>query len=192
MRYIPGIKDEEFIRGKVPMTKREIRLYLMAQANFSATATVLDIGAGTGSISIEAALAAPLGKVYAVEKEIEGIELIKTNAAKFGVTNLTPVLGMAPEALCGLPSADVIFVGGSGGKLNDILSAAYDLLNPQGKIICTAVTVETLQQALVWSDTMPVEVDACNLQVTRLKKAGRYHMFEALNPISIISFIQKR
>lgn len=191
MKYTPGIKDEEFIRGKVPMTKREIRLYLMAKANLSPTATVLDIGAGTGSISIEAALCAPRGSVYAIEKEAAGIELIRANAVKFGITNITAILGRAPEALQGLPSADVIFVGGSGGKLDEILDIAYNLLNFQGKIICTAVTVETLQHALAWAEKMPVDVDACNLQVTRLKKVGSYHMFDALNPIYIMSFTPK-
>ena len=191
MKYVPGIKDDDFIRGKVPMTKREIRLYLLAKANLSADATVIDVGAGTGSISIEAAFSAPKGQVYAVEKELAGIELIKANMHKFQVKNIKPVLGEAPEALYNLPPATTIFVGGSGGRLEAILHAAYQKLVCQGILICSAVTVETLQRTLQWADKQELEPDACSLQVTRLKKVAHYHMFDALNPIYIVSFTKK-
>ena len=107
-----GIKDEEFIRGKVPMTKAEIRAMVMVKAAIQPGDIVADIGAGTGSLSIEAALCCPKGAVYSIERNPEGIELIRKNAEKFGCRNIHTIAGTAPEAMEGLPKMDVIIIGG--------------------------------------------------------------------------------
>ena len=113
MHFI-GIADTEFIRGNIPMTKEEVRILTLAKAKIKADDIIIDIGAGTGSLSIEAALLAPKGKVFALEKNLEGIDLIKKNAEKFQANNITVINAYAPEGMADLPQADVIFIGGSG------------------------------------------------------------------------------
>lgn len=188
-----GIPDDQFIRGNIPMTKQEIRILTLAKANITACDTVIDIGAGTGSLSIEAAILAKQGRVFAIEREPEGIDLIKANAAKFGVANVETILGSAPEALEGLPAADVILIGGSGGKLPDILNCADQLLKSGGRLIITAVTVETLSTALgIMRPRLKYSVEACCVQVTRIQPVGTSNMFKALNPIYIITCTKEK
>jgi len=183
-----GIPDSQFIRGNIPMTKQEIRVLTLAKARISPTDTIIDIGAGTGSLSVEAALLAEHGRVFAIEREVEGFDLIKANADKFKAENVEPILGAAPEALAGLPAADVILIGGSGGKLPDILACADKLLKPGGRLVVTAVTVETLSTALhIMREKKEYSVDACSVQVTRIQSVGTSNMFKALNPIYIIA-----
>lgn len=183
-----GIADKEFVRGDIPMTKQEIRILTLAKAKIDVHDIVIDIGAGTGSLSVEAALLAAQGKVYAIEREPEGCSLIKANSEKFQAGNVEIILGSAPEALAGLPAADVILVGGSGGRLSDILSSADALLKPGGRLIITAVTVETLSASLsLMRARSEYSVEACCVQVTRIQSIGASNMFKALNPIYIIA-----
>lgn len=183
-----GIPDDQFIRGDIPMTKQEIRILTLAKADIGADDTIIDIGAGTGSLSIEAALLAEQGKVFAIEREVEGVKLIKANAAKFKAGNVEAILGTAPEALNELPAADVILIGGSGGRLPDILVSADKLLKLGGRLVITAVTVETLSTALhIMREKQEYSVDACSVQVTRIQAVGTSNMFKALNPIYIIA-----
>lgn len=185
---LPGIADELFIRGDVPMTKQEIRIFAVTKARIGPNDIIIDIGAGTGSLSVEAALSAPGGRVFAIEKEAAGVELIQANAAKFGADNIEVRHGAAPQAMEGLPDADVIFVGGSGGRLDDILHRADQLLKPGGRLIITAVTLDTLHDALaVMQQRDDYDVEASGVQVTRLRRAGASNMFQALNPIYIIA-----
>jgi len=182
-----GIADSEFIRGDIPMTKQEIRILTLAKARIKATDIVIDIGAGTGSLSVEAALLAEQGRVIAIERQQAGISLIKANAAKFGTANIEVVLGTAPEAMAGLPAADVILIGGSGGKLPAILDCADQLLKQAGRLIVTAVTVETLAALNMLRSKGGYSVEACCIQVTRIEQVGTSNMFKALNPIYIIA-----
>ena len=122
MHFI-GIADTEFIRGNIPMTKEEVRILTLAKAKIKADDIIIDIGAGTGSLSIEAALLATKGKVFALEKNLEGIDLIKKNAEKFQANNITVINAYAPEGMADLPQADVIFIGGSGKNLQAIIDA---------------------------------------------------------------------
>lgn len=185
--YFPGIPDEEFIRGEIPMTKQEIRILALAKARIASHHVVIDIGAGTGSLSVEAALQACRGQVFAIERELEGIELIHRNAKKFRIANIQTRHGAAPEALTGLPPADVVFIGGSGGQLSAILEKTNELLKPGGRLIIMAVTVETLYHGLAWAEAAGYTVSACGLQVSRIRPAGTVHMFQALNQVYIIT-----
>lgn len=188
MRYFSGIKDEEFIRGDIPMTKQEVRILVLSKAKICPTDTIIDIGAGTGSLSIEAALQASSGKVYAIERHPEGVQLIRSNAIHFGTDNIEVISGNAPEALQGLPVADVIFIGGSGGHLREILAKSNSLLKPNGRLVITAITIETLYEALHSMQAQTeFTVEAFGMQVTRIKQLKSSNMLQALNPIYIIT-----
>ena len=188
-----GIKDEAFVRGKVPMTKEEIRILTLVKAQIAPDAVVYDIGAGTGSLSIEAARLAPAGHVYAIEKNPEGIGLIAENAKKFSVENITVVEGAAPDALAGLPTPDVALIGGSGRRLADILDLIGERLRPNGRIVANAITMQTVAACL---DYFHAHVDrytyeAIQVQINRLERVGSYDMAKALNPIYIITAQRK-
>ena len=144
-KYTVGIPDAEFIRGKVPMTKEEIRILTLAKARIGRGDMVADIGAGTGSISCEAALQATDGKVFAIERKAEGIELIKANAEKFGIENLHIIQAEAPQGMEQLPQLDRAIIGGSGSHLEPILDQLDGLLKPEGRIILNCITVQTLK-----------------------------------------------
>lgn len=186
MSSVFGLADEKFIRGDVPMTKAEIRALVMVKAGIQPEDTVVDIGAGTGSISIEAALAATRGKVYAIERNPEGIELIRRNAAQFGCTNIEVVHGKAPDALRDLPPIDVAIIGGSGGQLSAIFSRLEELLTVGGRVVATAVTAETIAQLLAICKERKWQYNAIQVQINRLRKAGPYHLYQPLSPILIV------
>lgn len=186
MSSVFGLADEKFIRGDVPMTKAEIRALVMVKAGIQPEDTVVDIGAGTGSISIEAALAAPRGKVYAIERNPEGIELIRRNAVQFGCTNLEVIHGKAPDALRDLPPIDVAIIGGSGGQMSAIFSRLEELLTVGGRVVATAVTAETTAQVLAICKEKKWQYNAIQVQINRLRKAGPYHLYQPLSPILIV------
>lgn len=192
MTYFPGINDNEFIRGDIPMTKQEIRVLVLNKAKIRTNDIILDIGAGTGSLSIEAALQAPQGKVYAIERHAEGVELIRANAVKFGTLNVEAISGSAPLALQGLPASDVIFIGGSGGHLAEILQQSDSLLKAQGRIVITAITIETLYNALhIMQANANYDVEAFGAQISRITHIKTSNMLQALNPIYIIACTKK-
>ncbi len=188
MRCFLGIEDELFIRGKVPMTKQEIRILTLAKARIDETDIVYDIGAGTGSISIEAALQAERGRVYAIERKPEAIALIRQNAEKFGVRNLTVIQSEAPDGLQSLPACNVAVIGGSGSQLEDILAILSDKLCPGGRIVLNCITIQTLAQCLSYmrrhADLYTYE--SMQVQVNRLHQVGPYDMADANNPIYIV------
>lgn len=189
--YIFGIDDEEFIRGKVPMTKAEIRAMIMVKAQIKPEDTVVDIGAGTGSITIEAALCANKGTVYAIEMNPEGIDLIKQNAEKFRCQNIRTILGSAPVAMDELPLVDVVIIGGSGGNMHEILNRTTELLKPGGRIILTSVTAETTGEVVKEFKGRPFTFEGFQMQINRLRKLGRYHLFNPISPIFIFTAIKK-
>jgi len=182
-----GIADEEFIRGKVPMTKREIRIITLANLAIEPTDVIYDIGAGTGSMSIEAALLADKGQVFALERNNEAIDLIKGNREKFNAANLKIIEAYAPDGLADLPLADKIIVGGSGGKLAEILEISMAKLKKDGRIVINAIALQTAMGAIAFFRGHNINYEAVQLQVNRLKKVGRYDMAEGLNPIYIIT-----
>lgn len=188
-----GIDDSEFIRGKVPMTKQEVRILTLIKARISPTDVVYDIGAGTGSISIEAARIANEGKVFAIERNPEGSSLIRENMKKFQVDNVEVVSGEAPGVLTGLPSCDAAIIGGSGRNLDSILEIVHQRLKVGGRIILNCITIQTIASCLAYLRNHSTEFDyeAIQVQVNRLKAVGPYDMADAVNPIYIVTAIKK-
>ena len=183
----PGLPDEMFVRGNVPMTKEEVRALTIAKARLAHGQTVWDIGAGTGSLSVEAAIQVADGKVYAVERLAEGIDLIKQNRDNFLLTNLEIIYGQAPEVLYGLPDPDRVFIGGSGGQLEDILNCLSDRLKPGGRIVITAVTLETPGRAVEILQKLNFKPDISQIFAARALSIRNMHLMQGLNPVYIIT-----
>lgn len=182
-----GIPDELFIRGDVPMTKQEVRAVALAKLRLTATDTVWDVGAGTGSVSIEAALVARAGSVWAVERNVAGVRLIRENADAFGCGNVHAVPGVAPEALAKLPVPDAVFVGGSAGELPSIVEAALEK-NSQVRLCVPCVTVETLTEACaLLSGSRFKGFEACQVSAARAEAVGSHHLMKAQNPVFLVS-----
>lgn len=182
-----GIPDELFIRGDVPMTKQEVRAVALAKLRLTATDTVWDVGAGTGSVSIEAALVARSGSVWAVERNAAGVRLIRENADAFGCGNVHTVPGVAPEALAKLPVPDAVFVGGSAGELLSIVEAALEK-NSQVRLCVPCVTVETLTEACaLLSGSRFKGFEACQVSAARAEAVGSHHLMKAQNPVFLVS-----
>lgn len=182
-----GIFDEEFIRGNAPMTKREIRILTLNEANLNENSIVYDIGAGTGSLSIEAAITVKSGRVYAIEKDAERINLIKKNCEKFNVNNIKILNSTAPKGMEELPVADSILIGGSGGNLIEILNKSYDKLKPEGRIVINAITVENLNDIFKFiRKRNDFEYYGYEAQINRYSPIGNYHLKKSENPISIV------
>lgn len=183
----PGLSDDAFLRGRVPMTKEEVRALVVSKLRLGRRDTVWDVGAGTGSVSVECALCLSEGRVYAVERRPEAVELIQANRERFQLSNLHIVEGEAPQVLSGLPAPDSVFIGGSSGALRDIVGAALEK-NPAVRIVVTAITLETLQGALEaircfgFQDTEVVQVT-----IARSSSVGPYHMMRGENPVYLIS-----
>ena len=182
-----GIPDELFIRGDVPMTKQEVRAVALAKLRLTATDTVWDVGAGTGSVSIEAALIARAGSVWAVERNAAGVRLIRENADAFGCGNVHAVPGVAPEALAKLPVPDAVFVGGSAGELPSIVEAALEK-NSQVRLCVPCVTVESLTEACaLLSGSRFKGFEACQVSAARAEAVGSHHLMKAQNPVFLVS-----
>ncbi len=207
-----GITDEAFLRGSMPMTKREVRALILSSLRLDADSVVVDIGAGTGSVTVEAALSAYNGTVYAVEKKKEALQLIKANAVRFHADNIRIVEGEAPEALRELPLADAYFIGGSGGRMGEILeviqesfircetemepvnsdpSAGNGEMRQAGRfcsIVISAATIQTLTEAQQLLQEMRFQnISITQIQASRSRKVGRYDMLKAENPVFVIT-----
>ena len=185
-RRAPGLPDEAFERGDVPMTKQEVRAAVLAKLAVHPEDILWDVGAGTGSVSVELALAAPRGRVYAVECRPEGCALIKANREKFRTRNLVLVEGLAPAALSDLPAPDAVFIGGSKGSLAAIVDAALDK-NPAARICVSAIALETLSAAVAALTAKGRTVQVSQIAVSRAKAVGGLHLMMAQNPIYLIT-----
>ena len=180
-----GLPDGAFLRGDVPMTKEEVRTLAISKLRLEEHHVVWDVGAGTGSVSVECALACPAGQVYAVEKKEEAVALLEENKARFHTGNLVVVSGTAPAALEDLPAPDRVFLGGTSGELEEILNIIFRK-NPAARVVCTAVTLETVAEAARLF--APLEgADMVQVAATRTRQAGRYHLMDAQNPVWIFS-----
>lgn len=182
-----GIPDEEFIRAGVPMTKQEVRVISLSKLALKQNDIVYDIGAGTGSVSVEASQVVSKGMVYAIEKNPDALSLIKQNRLRFRCENMVVVSGEAPQAMASLPRPDKAFIGGSSGRLEEIIQVLVKK-NPEIHIVINAITLESLQRA---SEELArcgfLEPEIIQIGVTKAKKTGRCHMMTAQNPVFVIS-----
>jgi precorrin-6Y C5,15-methyltransferase (decarboxylating) len=183
----PGIPDEAFIRGKVPMTKEEVRVLALSKLRLEPWQRLWDVGAGTGSVSVECALALSAGQVFAIERHQEALDLIAQNKAAFGLSNLQIVPGLAPAALTDLPAPDRVFLGGTAGNLEEILRLILEK-NDRCRIVCAAVTIETLSESVRAFEACGLrDVDVTQVAITKTRTVGRYHMMNAANPVWLIT-----
>ena len=186
----PGIPDEYFERTeKVPITKEEIRVVQISKARLSPGQIVYDIGCGSGSISIEAALQVEnSGKVLAVDHDSNATDLTKKNLAKFGVTNVEVIYGDAKEKIPDLEQADAIFIGGTGGDTQDIVKICNRKLRSGGRIVIGIILIETLYSVLKVLDELDFDsVDITQVTISKSRKTSTGTMMLARNPVTIIS-----
>ena len=182
------IKDEDFIRGKSPMSKECVRTVSISKLDIKPNDIVFDIGSGTGSVTIEMAKKANESIVYAIEKQDYAIELIHQNIKKHKIYNITTVNDIAPDGLLNLPIPDKVFIGGSTGNLDKILEVIYSK-NSETKIVINAVTIETLSEAVALFKNLNKDVEISCLNVSESTKLGNYNLMKALNPVYIICTI---
>ena len=189
-RIVAGIEDEHFIRNNadektVPMTKSEVRAVLLSKLNPKYGDVVYDIGSGTGSVSVELAVCAGCN-VFAVEKNAEAASLSRKNIERFHCESEVKVIeGAAPEALKELPYPDAVFIGGAGGKLSDIIKYVKRK-NSGCRILISAVTTETLAEAVSIAKKMSLKYDVTEISVSKSREAGEHHIMMSQNPVSLI------
>lgn len=183
------IQDSEFIRGNVPMTKQEIRTVALAKLSLSDNSVIFDVGAGTGSVSVCAALLAPQGEVYAIEKNRDGIRLIQQNARRHRADNIYAVEGIAPFVLTELPAPTHVFIGGSDGRLPDIIAAVREK-NRYTRFAVTAVTLETISSLIRILELYPeyADMEIVQVGVARSKRVSELHMMSSENAVYIAVF----
>ncbi|MCR5182615.1 MAG: precorrin-6y C5,15-methyltransferase (decarboxylating) subunit CbiE [Clostridia bacterium] len=180
------LKDDDFTRGGVPMTKEEVRTLVISKLDVRPGDTVYDVGAGTGSVTAGLAYRACEGEVYAIEVDPEGVELIRINREKLGAFNIKVIEGKAPEALNGLPAPDRVFIGGSKGNLREIVTCCLEK-NPEAMIVLTTVTLDTLSEAMKLTEELCLSSDIVCINASRAKKMGGYDLMKAENPVYIIT-----
>ncbi|MCI9080007.1 MAG: precorrin-6A reductase [Lachnospiraceae bacterium] len=181
-----GIPDSQFIRGNVPMTKEEIRAVSVSKLQLLKDAVVYDIGAGTGSVAVECARMAHNGKVYAIEKNSEAVKLIEQNKLLHAAFNLEVVNGTAPGVLEGLEPPTHVFIGGSSGKLRQVIYSVF-AKNRNARIVINAVTLETVAEVQgIIKENKNIQTDISCVTVSKARALGNYHIMQALNPVWII------
>ncbi|NFV13977.1 precorrin-6Y C5,15-methyltransferase (decarboxylating) subunit CbiT [Clostridium sporogenes] len=183
MKYI---KDEEFIRGSCPMTKEDIRILCIAKMNLDENSKILDVGAGTGSISIQAAKICARGSITSIEKDEEALNIIKQNKEKFNCENLKIIEGEALEVEEHIKdSFNSIFIGGSGGDLEEIIKIYSQKLLNNGTMVLNFITINNLYTALETLKKLNYKTEC--IQVSISKSKGKSNMLMANNPIFIIT-----
>lgn len=168
------------------MTKREVRLIVLGELALQPKQVIWDIGAGTGSVSIEIARLCPSSQIYAVEKTAIGVSLIKKNCHVFQVKNIFAIQGKAPQSLDNLPKADRIFIGGSSGNMYKILEVCQEKINVNGKIVISLATLENLQESINWFKKNQWNYHLLQAQFSRSIPIANLTRFTPLNPITII------
>lgn len=187
LKRTSGLPDECFIRGNVPMTKSPVRALTLLKLSLSEDSIVWDIGAGTGSVSIECALHAEKGHVYAIEKSDEGVSLIEKNVRKFHTDNVSIVKGTAPEILSDLEVPTHVFIGGSSGNLSKILDKVFQI-NRHLIAVINTITLESQNEVLRYTENNRYLVyDAVSFGLSMSENAGKYHFMKSLNPVMIFT-----
>ncbi len=207
---VPGLPDEQFVRGDVPLTKEEIRCLTLSKLQLERGNRVLDIGAGSGGLSVECALLLgggeaetervaesesglgnKGGEVWALERDPEAVALIRANLERFGLQNVTVIEGKAPAALEGLGPFDRVIVGGSGGSLEAIIDRAFELLVPGGIVVLNCILMQTLTEALAILEKHDfVKISFIQVVISRSRKMGGGTALQPLNPVFIVSAVK--
>lgn len=182
-----GLSDDSFLRAEAPMTKQEVRSVSLSKLRVAAGDICYDVGAGTGSVTVELAMLARGGHVYAFENSKKAYDLISKNAEKFKLTNITPILNTAPHGISELPPADAVFIGGSGGNLVKIVNEVL-AKNPNVRLVINAITLETLFEATrILKELKFQNVEVTQISSARVMEIGKYNMLKGQNPVFIIS-----
>ena len=190
----PGIPNENFERtDKVPITKEEVRTIQISKARLKQGQIVYDIGCGSGSISVEAALQVESsGKILAIDFDEKAIELTKKNAEKFQISNITTIFGNAKEKILELEQSDAIFIGGTGGDTQKIVELSQTKLKSGGRIVIGTILIETLSAVLQILEKLQFEeVDITQVTISKSRKTTTGTMMLARNPVTIISATKK-
>jgi len=183
MRFI---KDDEFIRGNCPMTKEDVRILSVAKLELQEEYKVIDIGAGTGSVSIQMSLICPKGKVIAIEKDEDALAVLNQNKEKFKVSNLEIINAEAMEIQPSIQEEfDAIFVGGSGGNIADIIEKYGEKLKKDKNIVLNFITLNNVYKAMEALKALNYEVECVQVQVSKTR--GQSYMLMANNPIFIVT-----
>ncbi|MDJ1181036.1 precorrin-6y C5,15-methyltransferase (decarboxylating) subunit CbiE [Roseofilum sp. BLCC_M91] len=185
-----GIPDRQFYSfGDRPglITKREIRLLILGELGLQPKQTIWDIGAGTGSVSMEIGRLVPTAQIYAIEKTAAGIQLIQKNARRFRVSNVISIQGKAPDILRQIPAPHRVFIGGTGEDLQGILACCLATLLPGGKIVMALATLEHWQEAIAWIHRHQLTYRVLQVQVSRSVPVGRFTRFSPLNPVTLLT-----
>lgn len=185
------IYDKEFIQGELPMTKQEVRAVSIAKLQLNEDSVLVDVGAGTGTIGIEAATYIKTGRVIAIEKEEKGLEVIRENVKKFNLENYFLIHGRAPENIPEI-NYDRMFVGGSTGGMRDIVDHFLKYAKDGGRLVINAITLETMSSAMeILKEKGFKDIEVVNMSVARGKKVGPYTMMYGENPIYIITVVKE-
>ena len=185
-----GIADEEFATVKKLITREEVRAISLAKLRLRHDMTLWDIGAGSGSVSIEADQLMPNGRVFAVERNPQCLAYLKENLKKFNSRNITLVEEEAPSCLEDLPDPDRVFIGGSGGHLWKILEAANDRLPTDGRVVLNATTLDTLTAATEFFENTGYELEVTTVNIARTRPLTDYKMFEAFDPVFVLTAVK--
>jgi precorrin-6B C5,15-methyltransferase / cobalt-precorrin-6B C5,C15-methyltransferase len=182
-----GFSDHDFLRDRMPMTKQEVRALIIRALRLNANDRFLDIGAGTGSVCIEAARWITKGRVFAIEQRADGVSLIEENAKRLGIRHLQVIHGRAPEALELVPRVNKVFIGGSGGEFRQIVDWLEKHTERGTQIVLTAITLDTLYLARQLFTTPGFShAQIIQVAITRVEQSGGYDMMKAQTPVWII------
>lgn len=185
-----GIREDEFVYRKPKrglITKTEVRVISLSKMALREDSVVWDVGAGSGSVSIEAALIARRGRIYAIERGEEDIGLLKKNIEKFQIHNCTVIHGRAPEALTGLKAPDAVFIGGSGGAMGEIIEQCWKRLKLGGSLVINVATIENLYAAFSSLKKKGIPCETTLISIARSREMRKLTRFDALNPVFVIS-----
>ena len=185
-----GIPDDDFATVKKLITKEEVRAVSLAKLRLRQDMTLWDIGAGSGSVSIEADHLMPNGRVFAVERNPQCLAYLKENLQKFNSRNITLIEEEAPACLDDLPDPDRVFIGGSGGHLWKLLAAADGRLSTGGRVVLNAVTLDTLTSATEFFENANYELEVTTVNISRTRPLTDYKMFEAFNPVFVLAAVK--
>ncbi|MBP2624998.1 MAG: precorrin-6Y C5,15-methyltransferase (decarboxylating) subunit CbiT [Nitrosopumilaceae archaeon] len=190
----PGIPDENFLReAHIPITKEEIRAIQISKARICPGYVIYDIGCGSGSLSVEAALqVGQAGKVYSIDVNLDAINLTRKNLSKFSITNTSVIHGNAKDKLFDLPTSDVIFIGGTGIDTTKIIEICYMKLKQGGRIVMGIILLETLFNALNTINRLFTSIDITQVIISKNRQLSIGTMMLSRNPITIISASKSR